>query len=86
MHLCYPRQATFNIQWPQGNNKRLAPKFVTVEEAEGVITGTGAGTPRASAAPVAAAAPAATPAESPRVGTVLCVESGTHCLHGARVW
>jgi apoptotic chromatin condensation inducer in the nucleus len=61
------RQATFNVQFPRDSQKRLAPKFVTVEEAEGVISGTVSGTPRTAAAPAAAATPAAAsePTESP---------------------
>lgn len=66
------RQATFNVQFPRDSQKRLAPKFVTVEEAEGVISGTVSGTPRAAAAPAAATTPAAAsePTDSPGVRRV----------------
>ena len=69
---CENRQATFNVQFPRDSQKRLAPKFVTVEEAEGVILGTVSGTPRTAAAPAAAATPAAAsePTESPGVRRV----------------
>lgn len=62
------RHLTYNIQWPRDSQKRLMPKFVTVEEAETVISG-GLATPRAAPAPATVApTPKATPTESPRVG------------------
>ena len=51
------RQATFNLQWPKGSQKRLAPRFVTENEAKTAAAGSSVG---GGSAPSPAAQPATT--------------------------
>ena len=72
------RQATFNLQWPKGSQKRLAPHFVTTEEAEAAMAGLPAGTAPAPSPAAAKAATAAAPS-TPAAGGVAESPRGVRC-------